>query len=297
MLNRKRFLWLALAAGAAGLFVSPFLVPREHAAGPAQSAASGAAKALEALKLNNLGIAYMDQQRPQDALKCFQEASAAEPKNYIPRLNQGIALLNTQRSDDARAILTEAAKSQPNDAHIWYNLGLLEKSVGNPEAAVANFEKVAAIDPGDADTHYFMGLLNSQLHQYPKAIEEFQKAVAINAFHLSAEFGMAQAYQRSGDTANAKIHLERFQHLNSQQAWRADELNLWRARQIFARGSDFFTRDGADCGDSGFICHPDSRMKPRGCRLRAAPALRRARLPTLACVFLISTATECRTFS
>ncbi|MFZ0908752.1 MAG: FG-GAP-like repeat-containing protein [Candidatus Acidiferrales bacterium] len=215
MLNRKRFLWLALAAGAAGLFVSPFLVPREHAAGPAQSAASGAAKALEALKLNNLGIAYMDQQRPQDALKCFQEASAAEPKNYIPRLNQGIALLNTQRSDDARAILTEAAKSQPSDAHIWYNLGLLEKSVGNPEAAVANFEKVAAIDPGDADTHYFMGLLNSQLHQYPKAIEEFQKAVAINAFHLSAEFGMAQAYQRSGDTANAKIHLERFQHLNS----------------------------------------------------------------------------------
>ncbi len=215
MLNRKRLLWPALAAGAAGLFLSPFLEPREHAASPAQSAASSNAKTLEALRLNNLGIAYMDQQRPQDALKCFQEASAAEPKNYIPRLNQGVALLNTQRSDDARAILSEAAKSQPGDAHIWYNLGLLEKSVGNPEAALANFEKVAAIDPDDADTHYFMGLLNSQLHQYPKAIEEFQKAVAINAFHLSAEFGMAQAYQRSGDTANAKIHLERFQHLNS----------------------------------------------------------------------------------
>ncbi len=215
MFNRERLVWLALAAGAAGLFVSPRLLPREHAAEPAQSAATNNAKPLEALRLNNLGIAYMDQQRPQDALKYFEEASAADPKDYVPRLNQGIALLNTQRSDDARAILTEAAKAQPGDAHIWYNLGLLEKSVGNPEAAVANFEKVAAIDPNDADTHYFIGLLNSQLHEYAKAIAEFQKAIEINPFHLSAEFGMAQAYQRSGDTADAKIHLERFQHLNS----------------------------------------------------------------------------------
>jgi tetratricopeptide (TPR) repeat protein len=215
MLNRKRLLWLALAAGAAGLFASSWLLPHEHAAEPTQSSASGNAKTLEALRLNNLGIAYMDQQRPQDALKCFEEAAAAEPKNYVPRLNQGIALLNMQRSDDARTILTETAKAQPDDAHTWYNLGLLEKSVGNAEAAVADFEKVAAIDPDDADTHYFIGLLNSQLHDYAKAIAEFQKAIEINPFHLSAEFGMAQAYQRSGDTANAKIHLERFQRLNA----------------------------------------------------------------------------------
>jgi len=215
MLNRKRLLWLALVAGAAGLFASPWLLPRERAAGIAQSSASGNAKTLEALRLNNLGIAYMDHQRPQDALKCFEDAAAADPKNYVPRLNQGIALLNMQRSDDARAILTETAKVQPSDAHTWYNLGLLEKSVGNAEAAVANFDKVDAIDPNDADTHYFMGLLNSQLHEYAKAIAEFQKAIEINPFHLSAEFGMAQAYQRSGDTANAKIHLERFQRLNA----------------------------------------------------------------------------------
>ena len=215
MLNRKRLLWLALVAGAAGLFASPWHLPRERAAGIAQSSASGNAKTLEALRLNNLGIAYMDQQRPQDALKCFEEAAAADPKNYVPRLNQGIVLLNMQRSDDARAILTETAKVQPSDAHTWYNLGLLEKSVGNAEAAVANFEKVDAIDPNDADTHYFMGLLNSQLHEYAKAIAEFQKAIEINPFHLSAEFGMAQAYQRSGDTANAKIHLEHFQRLNA----------------------------------------------------------------------------------
>ena len=68
MLNRKRLLWLALAAGAAGLFASPWLLPRSISAGATQSSASGGTKTFEALRLNNLGIAYMDQQRPQDAL-------------------------------------------------------------------------------------------------------------------------------------------------------------------------------------------------------------------------------------
>jgi len=248
MLNRKRLLWLALAAGAAGLFASSWLLPHEHAAEPTQSSASGNAKTLEALRLNNLGIAYMDQQRPQDALKCFEEAAAAEPKNYVPRLNQGIALLNMQRSDDARTILTETAKAQPDDAHTWYNLGLLEKSVGNAEAAVADFEKVAAIDPDDADTHYFIGLLNSQLHDYAKAIAEFQKAIEINPFHLSAEFGMAQAYQRSGERKNSS---RTFPAAQCEQAGCADELDLWRARKIFAGGEHCFTGDGGCCSHSG----------------------------------------------
>jgi tetratricopeptide (TPR) repeat protein len=215
MLDKRWLVLLAAVAGAAGLFASPRILPRERAMGREQSAVAAKPVNVNALRLNNLGIAYMDQQRPQDALKAFEEAAAADATSYIPRVNQGIALLNMQRMDEVRKILTDASEAAPGDAHIWYNLGLLEKSAGNAEAAIAQFEKVVAIDPNDADTHYFIGLLESQLHEYPKAIAEFQKALAINAFHLSAEFGMAQAYQRSGDTASAKTHFERFQRLNA----------------------------------------------------------------------------------
>ncbi len=215
MFDKRRLVLLAVIAGAAGLFASPRLLPRERVVGREQSAAAVKPVNVNALRLNNLGIAYMDQQRPQDALKAFEEAAAADPANYIPRVNQGIALLNMQRTDDVRKILTDASQAAPGDAHVWYNLGLLEKSAGNAEAAIAQFEKVVAIDPNDADTHYFIGLLESQHHEYPKAIAEFQRALEINAFHLSAEFGMAQAYQRSGDTASAKTHFERFQRLNA----------------------------------------------------------------------------------
>ncbi|HXW18334.1 MAG TPA: FG-GAP-like repeat-containing protein, partial [Candidatus Acidoferrales bacterium] len=219
MRDKKRAMALVLMASAAVVLASARISTRGSAlqAAQASSLAAGQAKTsnTKAARLNNLGIAYMDQQRPQDALKSFEEAAAAEQGGVIPRVNQGIALLNAQRTDEARKILTEAAQGQPRDPHVWYNLGLLEKSAGNTETALADFEKVEAIDPNDADTHYFIGQLESQSHEYSKAIAAFQKTLELNKFHLSAEFGLAQAYQRSGDAANAKVHLERFQQLNA----------------------------------------------------------------------------------
>ena len=156
----------------------------------------------------------MDQQRPEDALKEFKRASAADSENYIPDLNEGIALLNMQRADEAREILTEITESHPAEARGWYNLGLLEKSAGNSEAALAAFSRALIIDPDDADTYYFLGTLNAELHHPAEAIKEFQAALKINPYHISAEFGLAQAYQRSGDAAKAKEHLEGFQHMN-----------------------------------------------------------------------------------
>src|ERR1700722_1253498 len=92
---------LACAAIAVGLIVAPLLL-RGRSVGAAQSANSSASRAssLAARPLNNLGIAYMEQQRPEDALKSFEQAAAPDSKSYIPRLNQGIALLNMQKSDD-----------------------------------------------------------------------------------------------------------------------------------------------------------------------------------------------------
>ena len=93
----------------------------------------------------------------------------------------------------------------------------MEKAGGDADAAIADFQKVAALDPYDADTQYFLGLIYSQQQQYDKAIAAFKRALELNPFQVSAEFGMAQALQRSGKTAEAKIHFDRFQHMTSQK--------------------------------------------------------------------------------
>ncbi len=183
------------------------------AAVPQNSQISESNKTAEAARLNNLGGAYMNQQLFEKALKSFQEAYSLDPQLRGARVNQGIALLNLAKVDDARNILEEGAKENPVDAHAWYNLGLLYKNSGNAQKAAESFAQVTKIDPQDADSWYFLGASYAEAKRYPEALDAFQHALQLNPLHASAEFGMSRAYQQSGDMAQARGHLERFQHI------------------------------------------------------------------------------------
>src|SRR6266550_7141763 len=172
-----------------------------------------ASPADETARLNNLGVAYMNQQSFAKALKAFQDAATRDPKLTAARLNQGIALLSLGRVDEAKEFLEEAVKRDPADPHAWYNLGLLYKNTSNAQAAVDAFRRVTEIDPNDADTWYFLGSAYSLTRQYPQAIDAFQHAIKLNPLHASAEFGLSRAYQQSGDVAHAREHLQRFQYI------------------------------------------------------------------------------------
>ena len=168
---------------------------------------------VRAAHLNNLGVAYMNQQLFEKALKAFQDAAAIDPTLQIARLNQGIALLNLGKLDQARPLLQEAVKQNPNDPYAWYNLGLLFKNSGDAKTAIDAFQHVTAIDSNDADSWYFLGASYAENKQYPEAMDAFQHALKLNPQHASAEFGLSRAHQQSGDLAHAREHLVRFQYI------------------------------------------------------------------------------------
>jgi len=200
----KRSLWLCVGVA---------LVAATIIAAAPEDSHSKPDPASEAARLNNLGAAYMNQQLFEKGLKAFQEAAAVDPKLQIAFLNQGIALLNLARIDPAKTLLEAARKNDPKDPHAWFSLGLLYKNSDNPQGSVDAFRQVTEIDPNDADSWYFLGAASAQLKQYPQAIDAFQHALKLNPLHASAEFGIARAYQQSGDTAHAREHLLRFQHI------------------------------------------------------------------------------------
>jgi tetratricopeptide (TPR) repeat protein len=170
-------------------------------------------KSTEAARLNNLGVAYMNQQLFEKALKMFEDAAALDPNFRIAPMNEGIALLNLGRVDAARKFLEQAVKQNPNDPHAWYNLGMLEKNSANSQAAIDAFHRVTETDPNDADTWYFLGASYAQSKQYPGAVDAFQHALKLNPLHASAEFGLSRAYQQSADLTHAREHLVRFQYI------------------------------------------------------------------------------------
>jgi tetratricopeptide (TPR) repeat protein len=176
-------------------------------------AARPSTKIAEGARLNNIGVAYMNQQLFEKALKEFEAASAQDPALLIAKLNRGVALLNLQKVDEAKALLEEVVKQAPQDAHAWYNLGLYYKNTNETDAAATAFRHVTEIDPNDADTWYFLGTVYAQAKQYPQAIDAFEHALKLNPLHASAEFGTSRAYQQSGDTEKSREHLKKFQYI------------------------------------------------------------------------------------
>src|SRR5258708_2162450 len=189
---------------------------------PAQEKTSASKKprastnAADAYRLNTLGVAYMNQQRPADAQKYFEQALEADPKFTVARLNLGVSFLGQQKLEPARAALEEAAQQLPKHPYAWYNLGLAYRDVGDAEKGIAAFRHVTEIAPNEADGYYFVGYLNLQLQKYDVAIGAFQKGLALYPFHASSEFGLARAFQRKGDAAAAREHLARFQKITTE---------------------------------------------------------------------------------
>jgi tetratricopeptide (TPR) repeat protein len=165
------------------------------------------------IRLNNLGVAEMNRGRTLQAVELFRSASRSDPTLFLARLNEGIALLNAQRFDEARDVLLDATRKQPDNARAWYNLGILYRNQAQLDSAVAAFEQVSRIDPEDADTFYFLGQLHGQAARYDRAIASYQRCLELDPLHLSAEFGLARAYQLSGNDESARQHLARFDEL------------------------------------------------------------------------------------
>jgi Tfp pilus assembly protein PilF len=170
-----------------------------------------------AVRPNNLGVAYMNQQRGEDALAQFKLAIAADPLLAVPHMNAGIVELVLQHLPEAKTELERAAKIDPGNPRVWYNLGLLERAQSDCEASIAAFEQVIKLNPTSADAYYFLGSCYLERQNFAKAAEEYREAIRIDPMHPSAEFGLARALQRSGNPAEAKVHLSRFEHITHEK--------------------------------------------------------------------------------
>jgi tetratricopeptide (TPR) repeat protein len=180
---------------------------------PGTAGTTSSATKTEAIRSNNLGVAEMNRGRPNEALTLFRRAIRDDSSFFAARLNEGIALLNTQRFEDAREVLLDSTRREPTSARAWYNLGILYRNLAQVDPAIDAFEHVARIDPDDADALYFLGQLQAQASRFDLAITWYERCLALDPLHLSAEFGLARAYQLSGNETAARQHLDRFDQL------------------------------------------------------------------------------------
>ena len=113
-----------LCASFAALVVAPAAVAAEHDAA--------------AVRLNNEGVAWMNQQQTERAESSFAQAAQKDKTLAEAALNDGIALLYLQKLNESEESLKRSIALSPGSPRGWYNLGLAQRAANDIPAALVS---------------------------------------------------------------------------------------------------------------------------------------------------------------
>jgi tetratricopeptide (TPR) repeat protein len=207
--TKGTFFLLALCLLSVSVFCGESLLTVRSAQSDAQQ------KREQLYRLNNLGVALMEQFKHEEAAKHFKEALSGDPNFALARINLALAnyFLNDSKTavEDAKA----AVKLAPDSLHAHYVLGAALRNEKLYDEAIAAFNKVLSVDPKDPATNVQIGQIYSQKQQYQQAIPAFRRALEAEPYNATAAYSLAQALIRTGKTDEGQKMLAKFQQLRS----------------------------------------------------------------------------------
>lgn len=178
-----------------------------------QPAGDASAKREEAYRMNNLGVALLEQFKYKDGADAFKRALQAEPSLPLAQINLAIALYNVPDLDGALREAKIAAAQSPQSPQPSYTLGLIAKSQNRAEDALAAFQRVLQLDPQDVGANINVGQLYAQQRKYPEAVASFRAALAAEPYNATATYNLATALLRSAQREEGQQLMTRFQKL------------------------------------------------------------------------------------
>ncbi|HKQ48928.1 MAG TPA: tetratricopeptide repeat protein [Phycisphaerae bacterium] len=129
--------------------------------------------------LNNLGAAYLDDGKLEEAERHYRRAVAAAPTMYEARYNLGHVLMLLGRGDEAIEHLSIAATNAEVYPNAMLDLGTIFASKGRLDSAISCFHEAIRAQPENADAHFNMGLALKARGDLAAARREFEAVLRI----------------------------------------------------------------------------------------------------------------------
>lgn len=95
----------------------------------------------------NLGTAYLQLERPDEALARFEKAVSIDARYYLAHFNIGVLRQSQGQNERAEAAYQRAAALEPQAYGTYYNLALVQTKMGKTTAAINSLERFLAVVP------------------------------------------------------------------------------------------------------------------------------------------------------
>lgn len=149
---------------------------------------------------NNPAVVAYQKQLPE-----LEKAAEDKPKDAAAHQNYAIALYATGNIKQAKEEYEAAIKYRPNDATLYNNLGNAQRDLREYDAAASSYNKAISIN--DKLLNPYVNLANLQIYTLDKpneGIETYQKALKALPDNEQVQVLLALAYERQGNTNEAK---------------------------------------------------------------------------------------------
>jgi protein O-mannosyl-transferase len=167
--------------------------PREVAAG------------LAAVALVALGVVTVQQTAVwRDSVSLFEHAIAAEPDSWVAHYNLGNAYADLGRQEDAVVRFRETARLRPEFARAHNNLGNALDALGRTAEALPSYERAVQLKPDMAEAHNNLGIAYAALGRHEAGETALRTAIELRPDFMEAHLNLAIELREQGRLEDAK---------------------------------------------------------------------------------------------
>jgi tetratricopeptide (TPR) repeat protein len=163
---------------------------------------------------NALALAYIKQDRHQDAARLLEKQYALHPDDAETQLDYFRVLVVNEEREKALPLGKTLLAKLPHDFNVLYLNGVLEREGGDYAAARDHLEEAVQLNPNHPDCRYNLGVVLARLNQPAEARDQFEKALALGWIGPEIHYELANVYRALGDTDLAAQQMNLYQQEN-----------------------------------------------------------------------------------
>lgn len=149
--------------------------------------------------MNNLGKAYQDAGRYDEAVLIYKKTIETDPNSKITYFNLASAYKKIGQYKEAIPLYKKSIEINPDSAGAYYNLANIYKELGRNDEAITLYKNAILHNPNYVDAYNNLGIVYSAKGERQEAISCFKKAIEINPGHPIAYANLAVEYYYEGN--------------------------------------------------------------------------------------------------
>lgn len=154
-----------------------------------------------------IGQAYLKQEKTDEAIKTYKEASKIYPQRADFHVALGDIYLKGDMKEEALSEFETAVKLDPDNAESRYSLGQSYLTAGDLDKARGQFAAVVKLSPVSAVGYYGLGQIARAEGDLEDAVSRLSQAIRVNKDFELAYLELGYAYADQGEFQKANDQL------------------------------------------------------------------------------------------